>query len=277
MKRIIRLLVISILLGGNFGYAQVGIGTTTPESSSILDLSTTSKGMLIPRMTMVQKIAIANPATGLLIYQTDGAEGFWYYTGTTWVPLMSSLTAWTLTGNSGTTDLTNFLGTTDDVPLSFKVNNVLAGRIDEGNSNVFFGFQSGLVNTGRNNAFFGHQAGKENINGDKNTAIGFNAGISNTTGSENTFIGANADATDDALINATAIGSNATVSTSNTLVLGSTGVNVGIGTSAPTTTLDVIGKTRTTNFQMTTSPVLNYALISDASGNGTWGDPTATA
>jgi hypothetical protein len=46
--------------------------------------------------------------------------------------------------------------------------------------------------------------------------------------------------------------------------------NVGIGTTTPTEKLEVAGKTKTTTFQMTTSPALNKALISDASGNGSW-------
>jgi len=51
--------------------AQVGIGTTTPDSSSILDISSTSKGILLPRLTTIQRNAIASPANGLIIYNTD--------------------------------------------------------------------------------------------------------------------------------------------------------------------------------------------------------------
>lgn len=81
MKKIIILLFLT-----NNLIAQVGIGTTSPDPSSILHLNTTNAGFLAPRLTAVQKFSIVNPATGLLIYQTDGAAGFWYYTGTTWVP-----------------------------------------------------------------------------------------------------------------------------------------------------------------------------------------------
>lgn len=49
-------------------YAQVGIGTTTPNMSSMLDIVSTDSGLLIPRMTLTQKTAIVTPATGLLIY-----------------------------------------------------------------------------------------------------------------------------------------------------------------------------------------------------------------
>src|SRR5690242_6284904 len=61
-----------------------GIGTTTPDASSLLEIKSTSKGILIPRMTQTQRNAITSPATGLLIYQTDKTPGFYYYSGTAW-------------------------------------------------------------------------------------------------------------------------------------------------------------------------------------------------
>ena len=67
--------------------AQVGIGTETPNTSSLLELSSTSKGLLVPRMTEAQKNAISSPAQGLLIYQTDGTIGFYNYDGSNWSQL----------------------------------------------------------------------------------------------------------------------------------------------------------------------------------------------
>lgn len=67
--------------------SQVGINTTTPDVSSALDITSSDSGLLIPRMTMVQRDAIANPANGLLIYQTDNTMGFYYYDGIVWTPL----------------------------------------------------------------------------------------------------------------------------------------------------------------------------------------------
>ncbi|MEZ4874819.1 MAG: tail fiber domain-containing protein [Flavobacteriaceae bacterium] len=64
--------------------AQVGINTTTPDPSSELDISSTDGGILIPRMTQVERDAIASPATGLMIYQTNNTPGFYYYDGATW-------------------------------------------------------------------------------------------------------------------------------------------------------------------------------------------------
>jgi Collagen triple helix repeat (20 copies) len=70
--------------------AQVGIGTNSPDGSSALDIQSISQGILIPRMTASQRGMIASPATGLLVYQTDGTPGFYYYNG-----------AWTQLGAQG--------------------------------------------------------------------------------------------------------------------------------------------------------------------------------
>lgn len=70
-------------------FSQVGINTTSPDASSMLDITSTDKGMLVPRMTAAQRTVIATPATSLLVYQTDVATGFWYYNGTAWVNLNS--------------------------------------------------------------------------------------------------------------------------------------------------------------------------------------------
>ncbi|MDO7845789.1 tail fiber domain-containing protein [Hymenobacter sp. M29] len=63
----------------------VGIGTATPAASALLDLTSTTKGLLAPRMTAADRTNIQNPVAGLLVYQTDGVQpGFWYYTGAAW-------------------------------------------------------------------------------------------------------------------------------------------------------------------------------------------------
>jgi hypothetical protein len=78
------LLLLAALFTCLSSIAQVGVGTTTPSPSAQLDVNSNSKGILIPRMTAAQKDAIVAPATGLLIYQSDGTAGFYYYTGTLW-------------------------------------------------------------------------------------------------------------------------------------------------------------------------------------------------
>ena len=76
--------MIIMLLSSATSMAQVGIGTTTPAASSVLELSSTSRGLLTPRMTEAQRNAITTPATGLLIYQTDGSIGLYHYNGSSW-------------------------------------------------------------------------------------------------------------------------------------------------------------------------------------------------
>ena len=98
--------------------------------------------------------------------------------------------------------------------------------------------------TGEYNTASGTSALSSNTTGSNNTALGFQAGDSYQTGSTNTFIGASSDAGVDGLTNATAIGANAIVSQSNSLVLGSVGTKVGIGTTTPHDTLDVNGTLR---------------------------------
>src|SRR3954453_24137480 len=60
---------------------RVGLGTAAPNASAVLDINSTTKGVLLPRMTGTQRAAIATPANGLLVYQTDGTPGLYYYNG----------------------------------------------------------------------------------------------------------------------------------------------------------------------------------------------------
>ena len=82
------LFIVCSSLSVNLFAQNVGIGTNTPNSSALLDLSDTTKGILIPRMTEVQRLAIQNPAVGLMVYQTNNAMGLWIFDGTEWAPFM---------------------------------------------------------------------------------------------------------------------------------------------------------------------------------------------
>ena len=68
-------------------YSQVGIGTNTPDASSILDMASTTQGVLTPRMTTTQRTSISSPAEGLLVFDTD-LNAFHFYEGTKWVKLI---------------------------------------------------------------------------------------------------------------------------------------------------------------------------------------------
>ncbi|MBG6060363.1 hypothetical protein IWX83_000126 [Flavobacterium sp. CG_9.1] len=79
-------------------FGQVGIGTITPNASSVLDVSSTTQGMLTPRMTTAQRTAIASPADGLMVYDID-LKSFYHYN--------SAITSWNVI-NSATTGRLKF-------------------------------------------------------------------------------------------------------------------------------------------------------------------------
>ncbi len=87
-------LLVSMFFLTNFVSAQnnIGIGTNTPNASAKLDITSTTSGLLTPRMTQAQRTGIATPATGLLVYQTDGTTGFYYYDGTAWTRVVAGTT-----------------------------------------------------------------------------------------------------------------------------------------------------------------------------------------
>lgn len=189
-----------LLLAIGTAYAQVGIGTTAPNASSMLDISSTNSGLLIPRvaLTSVSDVTtIASPVTSLLVYNSGfSPNGYYYFNGTIWVQLsVGTNTDWTLTGNTGTSSATNFLGTTDDVDLVFRRFNVRAGFLGNpnttsGNMNTAFGANSLLSPTGTRNVAIGTNVMPSNGSGNRNTAVGERAMFSNATGSFNTAFGA---------------------------------------------------------------------------------------
>ena len=93
MKKSLILFTLLLAISFNNLYAQVGINTdgSQPDNSAMLDVKSTDKGILIPRMTQAQRDAIASPATGLMIYQTDNTPGFYYYdAGNGWTHINTS-------------------------------------------------------------------------------------------------------------------------------------------------------------------------------------------
>lgn len=88
----------------NVSAQSVAINTdgSAPHGSAILDIKSTTKGLLTPRMTLAQRNLIASPATALMIYQTDNTPGYYYYNGSSWVQLTTgaSINFWTSVGNN---------------------------------------------------------------------------------------------------------------------------------------------------------------------------------
>jgi hypothetical protein len=220
----------------------------------------------------------------------------------------TSSDAWKMTGNAGTNATNNFIGTTDNVSLVFKANNLKAGRIGLNDASTFFGQQAGNNNfSGLNNVAVGQYALYNNVSGGLNTALGSgalyqthqsnNTGVGfgaleiNSTGSNNTAVGVstgemNTGGSGNVFLGYNAgyneTGSNklyvANSSTNPPLIYGdfSTG-RIGLGNLSPATKLDVTGTIRTTNFQMTTGANNGYFLQSDASGNAVWAAITSSS
>lgn len=79
-----QLLLILLAVATLTTQAQVGIGTSTPDPSAQLDITSNSKGLLIPRMTGTDRDNISSPADGLLVYQTDFPSGLYLFTNSAW-------------------------------------------------------------------------------------------------------------------------------------------------------------------------------------------------
>jgi len=140
-------------------HAQVGINTdnSQPDNSAMLDIKSTDKGMLIPRMTQAQRDAITSPATGLIIYQTDTTPGFYYFDGLAWKHIIDGL---------------NSVESIDD--LSDAKTDVYGSPTASGS--MFLGYESGAIDDGGNrNTALGYQSMKNYVSGSSNVALGYRA------------------------------------------------------------------------------------------------------
>ncbi|HSD14858.1 MAG TPA: hypothetical protein VLB74_09445 [Flavobacterium sp.] len=146
MKRIIFFFAtVLILFQIHIASAQVGIGTTTP--SGALDVTSNSDGLLIPRVTLTANnvaAPVTTPTVSELVYNTatvGGANGvnpgYYYWDGSSWIAILTEKNGgWSLTGNTGTTAGTNFIGTTDAQDLRVKTGNTDRLNISGTNGNV---------------------------------------------------------------------------------------------------------------------------------------------
>ncbi len=139
----------------NYTAGSVNIGTTTSDASALLNVSSSSKGVLIPQVELTNSTTaapVSSPTTSLLVYNTrttgDVSAGFYYWTGTAWTRLANgnvSVSGWGTTGNSGTTSA-NYVGTSDAKPLYFRTNTASSGTTNrmqiESSGNVGIGLNS---------------------------------------------------------------------------------------------------------------------------------------
>ncbi|GAB2944647.1 hypothetical protein GCM10027048_06910 [Hymenobacter coalescens] len=170
--------VLGLGLLGPAARAQVGIGTTTPDASALLELSTTNKGLLLPRLTQAQRDAIQSPAAGLMVYQTDQTAGLYIYGGTSWSLLPAATQVADHLGNHTATQALNLAG------------HALTGT-GSSISGVGVRADGGLnlgENTAGNNIFLGYLAGN-GATGSRNLHAGYWAGQLANSGSDNVLLG----------------------------------------------------------------------------------------
>lgn len=104
------------------------VGTTTPDASAILKIDSVTKGILIPRMTTAERVAIASPATGLLVYDST-LNQFYYYNGSAWTAIGGG--GGGVTSVTATAPLTSSGGATPDISTSMNTNKLI-GRSTAG-------------------------------------------------------------------------------------------------------------------------------------------------
>lgn len=117
---------------------NVAINATgaAPAASAMLDITSTTTGLLIPRMSSAQRVAIAAPATGLKVYDTTTGS-FWYFNGVIWVQSLNTNNGWALAGN--TLAGTEVFGSVNAQPVRFFANNTERLRLT---SAGYFGIQT---------------------------------------------------------------------------------------------------------------------------------------
>jgi hypothetical protein len=217
MRRII-LLATGLFLVHTFVFPQGSVGInndgSTPASSAMLDVKSTTKGMLVPRMTTVQRTAIVSPAAGLLVYDNT-TNTFWFYNNTAWLNLAAA--SGVLADADGNTkiqveknpneDIIRFdLGGTENMVLlknpagsprlelkDFYQNTFLGEGVGQNNTAGYWNTATGLNAfvfnaTGHSNTVSGYQAMNANNAGFGNTSMGVNSLFANN-GSNNTAVG----------------------------------------------------------------------------------------
>ena len=182
-----------------FAQDAVGINTNTPNASAILDVTSTTQGMLVPRMTTAQRDAIGSPARGLLIYNTS-TNSFWFYNNTTWIEIISSTSTDDIQDADGDTRIQVEEGADDDI-IRFDMRGIEYFRMEDGRlevlntgNSVFMGQNAGNADdlTENQNVFIGNNSGRNNTGGSRNVGVGYRSMNDNTTGNDNVAIGEDA-------------------------------------------------------------------------------------
>ena len=180
-----------------------GIGINSdgsdPDPSAMLDVKSTSKGILIPRMNAIQRLALT-PSEGLLVYQTTGTTGFYFHDGNSWRYLTDNTSHYFISDADGDTQITVDNGSDEDV-IRFTIDGTEHFTMENGRlrilgtgASVFIGEDAGKNDdlSLNGNTFVGLKAGEETTSGQTNIGLGLRALNKNVSGYSNVAIGVRA-------------------------------------------------------------------------------------
>lgn len=178
-------------------YAQVGIGTNDPSKSTVLEIASADKGVLIPRVNLQNAkdtLTIPSPVDALTVFNLSSENGmkpgYFYYSKDQhrWIDFGDE--GLILTGNPTTIEGVNFVGTRDDTDFIIKRNKVQSGLINSNSKNTSLGvYALNVLSTGKNNTAVGFESLTKNTDGSDNSAIGVQSLYSNKTGNANSAVG----------------------------------------------------------------------------------------
>jgi hypothetical protein len=228
------LLCIVFLSHGAYSQMAISVlGTADPDPSAILDLQSTNMGFLTTRMTAAEIAAIPSPATGLMVFQTDGTPGFYYNTGTPTVPVWNRITD-------------------DTTPIGYWTQ--VGSDIYYSTGNVGIGIAAPTVPL------------------DVSGAARITGALQLSNGATNNYVLVS-DASGNASwqdVNPLVTNDGDWTVDGNDIYNQNSG-NIGIGTATPAAKLDVQGSAIITGaLQFSNGATDGYVLTSDASGNATW-------
>ncbi len=183
-----------------FGFSAQVKSQMGSDSSAILNIESIDKGILVPRMTTVQRESILNPAHGLMVYDVD-TQSFWYNSSKGWKNFRFDTNKIIDADGDTKVEVEKFndedrirFTTTGEEIMSLSKNSFGVAQLKLGSTinSIIIGKAAGINTVGSGNTFLGYASGRFTSTGAHNSFFGGNSGYSNTTGTRNTYFGVKA-------------------------------------------------------------------------------------